>query len=435
LSFINCKNMTQNRVVITGLGVCAPNGIGLTNFLEALQKGQSGIRHFKELEELNFRCHVGGEPQLTPAILEANFSPLEQKRLSALGLMYGAIAAQEAWLQAGLTFPDKEAEPLWRCGTVFGTGLSGVHTLRDAIYKTDQGQVKRLGGSVVEQTMPSGISAFLSGKLGLGNWVSSNSSACSTGTESIIMAASHIKNGQADIMLAGGCDSGGAHSWGGFDAMRVLNSKHNQQPQQASRPMAADASGFVPGSGGGALVLESFASAERRGATIYAEVLGGHVNSGGQRGNGSMTAPNAQGTQKCIKGALAAADVTAQEIDLICGHLTSTMGDVLEIQNWSKALDLRGAQFPKINALKSMTGHCLSAAGAIESVAAILQMEHNFQHASLNCQYLHPSIAETIDKNQVVQEYTQAENRIIAKSSFGFGDVNSCVIFKKWNND
>jgi 3-oxoacyl-(acyl-carrier-protein) synthase len=422
----------KNRVVITGLGVCAPNGIGLANFTKALGEGQSGIRHLQELQELNFRCQVAGVPPLTQNVLNDNFTTLEQKRLTAKGVMYGIVAALEAWREAGLPFPDKEEEPRWNWGTIFGTGLSGVQTLREAIYKTDAGQVKRLGGAVVEQTMPSGISAFLSGKLGLGNWVSSNSSACSTGTESIIMAADHIRQGRASLMLAGGCDADGPYVWGGFDAMRVLSKNYNDKPTQASRPMAANASGFVPGSGGGALVLESLASAEKRGAKIYGEVAGGYVNSGGQRGNGSMTAPNNRGTQKCIQGALAAADVKPQQIDLICGHLTSTMGDVLEIKNWSTALNLKGENFPRVNALKSMTGHCLSAAGAIESVAAVLQMHGNFAHASLNCQELHPAIAKTIDKKQVVRQKVNLPLQTIAKSSFGFGDVNSCVIFKQY---
>lgn len=424
---------SNTRVVITGLGVCAPNGIGVNNFEHALRNGQSGIRHLKELEDLNFRCQVGGVPPVTEQILEENFTPLERKRLKAKGVMYGIIAALEAWRRAGLPLPENEDEPQWNWGTVFGTGMSGVQTLREAIYRTDEGKVKRLGGSVVEQTMPSGISAFLSGKLGLGNWVSSNSSACSTGTESIIMAADHIRLGRAEIMLAGGCDADGPYVWGGFDSMRVLNAKHNTTPEKASRPMANDASGFVPGSGGGALVLESLHSAEKRGAKICGEIAGGYLNSGGQQGSGSMTAPNNIGVQRCIEGALKSAQIEPHEIDLISGHLTSTMGDVLEIQNWARALNRRGSDFPFVNAVKSMTGHCLSAAGAIESVAAVLQMQNNFRHASLNCEVLHPDIAATIDQKQVVRKLEETENRIVAKSSFGFGDVNSCVIFKRWD--
>ena len=196
--------------------------------------------------------------------------------------------------------------------------------------------------------------------------------------------------------------------------------------------MSATASGFVPGSGGGALVLESLDSALQRGASIYGEVIGGYTNSGGQRGTGTMTAPNSQGTQRCIQGALQDAGITSQDIDLISGHLTSTMGDVLEVRNWSEALHRSGTGFPMINSVKSITGHCLSAAGSIECVAALLQLKHQFVHASLNCEDLHPEIAACIDENRVVRKTESHKINIIAKSSFGFGDVNSCVLFKKY---
>jgi 3-oxoacyl-(acyl-carrier-protein) synthase len=347
-------------------------------------------------------------------------------------VIYGIIAAMEAWEMAGLMDSEQE-EPFWNRGTVFGTGMSGVHSLREAIYKTDEGKVKKLGSSVVEQTMPSGISAYLSGRLGLGNWVSTNASACSTGSESIIMAMRHLRSGAADIMLAGGCDADGPHVWGGFDAMRVLSPKHNDSPEEASRPMSSEASGFIPGSGGGALVLETLESAKKRGAIVYAEVLGGFLNSGGQKQGGSMTAPNSKGVQRCIEGAMEDAAVIGDDIDLIAGHLTSTMGDVLEIRNWSEALGRKGDDFPLVNSLKSMTGHCLSAAGAIESVAAVWQLHKQFVHPSLNSTPLHADIQTKLSAKCIPTKAEDTELNIVAKSSFGFGDVNSCLIFKKWS--
>lgn len=425
--------MNKKRVVITGLGVTAPNGTGLSSFETAIRKGTSGIRHFPELAEMNFRCQVGGMPELSDELLENTFSPLEQKRLKARGVLYGALAGLEAWQDAGLPIPkDSESEPQWEWGCIFGAGLTGMDVLRESIYKTDEGKVRKLGTTAVEQTMPSGISAWLGGKLGLGNQVTTNASACSTGTESILLAAERIRNGQAELMLAGSCDAGGPYVWGGFDSMRVLTYKHNDAPEKSSRPMAADAAGFVPGCGGGALVLESLESAEKRGAKIYAEILGGHTNSGGQRGKGSMTAPNPTGVQKCIEGALADASISGSEVDLICGHLTSTMGDPLEVENWSKALARKGKDFPLINSLKSLTGHCLSAAGSVESVAAVLQLHKSFVQPNINCEEVHPQILEVIDENCIPREAMQRENLIIAKSSFGFGDVNSCIIFKKF---
>ncbi|MGB0178250.1 MAG: beta-ketoacyl-[acyl-carrier-protein] synthase family protein, partial [Owenweeksia sp.] len=374
-------------------------GTEMPAFREALLQSRSGIVYLPELEDLNFRCQLGGVPQLTDELLEANFSELERKRLNAKGVIYGIIAGMEAWKDSGLSIPEStDEEPRWDCGCIFGTGMTGVNTLREAIYKTDEKKVRKLGTTVVEQTMPSGISAFLGGRLGLGNWVTSNSSACSTGTESVIMAYERIKSGKARIILAGSCDADGPHVWGGFDSMRVLTYRHNDEPEKASRPMSASASGFVPGSGGGALVLESLDSALERGAPIYAEVIGGYTNSGGQRGTGTMTAPNSEGTQRCIQGALKDAAISPADIDLISGHLTSTMGDVLEVKNWSQALGLSGSDFPLINSVKSLTGHCLSAAGSIECVAAVLQLKEQFVHSSVNCEDLHPEIAECIDE-------------------------------------
>ncbi len=424
--------MKNNRVVITGLGVVAPNGVGITEFESAIKGGRSGIEFIPELGELNFRCQVGGRVDLSEELLKASFSELELKRLGAKGVIYGILAGLEAWENAGLSLAEANADPRWEYGTVFGSGISGINVLRDAIYRTDDLKVRKLGTTMVEQTMPSAISAFLGGKLGLGNQVTTNASACSTGTEAILMAYDRIKAGRASIVLAGSCDADSPHVWGGFDAMRVLNYKYNDHPEKASRPMAADASGFIPGSGAGALVLESLESAQQRGAKIYGEIAGGFVNSGGQRNGGTMTAPNSAGVQRCIRGALDDAGVDPSEVDLISGHLTSTIGDVPEIVNWSEALGRSGMDFPLVNSLKSMTGHCLSAAGSIESVAAILQMNGNYAHPSLNCEKVHPEILEKIDDSCIPHELLQREINIIAKSSFGFGDVNSCIIFKKF---
>lgn len=198
--------------------------------------------------------------------------------------------------------------------------------------------------------------------------------------------------------------------------------------------MSATASGFVPGSGSGAFVLEDLETALARNARIYCEVLGGNVNSGGQRGLGTMTAPNPVAVQKCIVDALLNAEIKPNEIDTINGHLTATSKDGLEIQNWSEALNLKGTDFPEINSLKSMIGHCLSASGSIESVAAILQLQHNFIFPNINCEDLNPEITAIIDESKIPQQLIERELNIVAKASFGFGDVNGCVIFKKYKN-
>jgi len=421
----------MKRIVVTGMGVVAPNAIGLEAFRKALEEGRSGIRFVPKLEELNFACQVAGQPELSEDLLNRYFSALERKTIQASGILYGMIAGIQAWEDAGLSVPDKEEEPDWDSGCLFGAGLAGARVMRDSAYLIDEGRTKRLGSSSVQQVMSSGISAHLGGRLGLGNQVTTNASACSTGTESILMAVDRIRSGRAQRILCGACDSSGPYVWAGFDAMRVTNRRSNDRPEAASRPMSATAKGFVPGSGAGALVLETYESAIERGAKIYGEILGGFVNSGGQRKGGTMTAPNTQGIYRCIRGAIKESRIEATDIDAISGHLTSTMFDPIEVAHWCKALDRWGRDFPYIHSLKSMIGHCLSAAGAIEAVAVLLQLKHQFLHPSLNCEDLHPEIAEQIAPDRIPQETLPARLEVFAKSSFGFGDVNSCIIFKK----
>ena len=421
----------ENRVVITGLGVVAPNGVGLDAFSNAIQSGFSGIQHDSELERLHFSCQIAGKPNVSAELSLQYFSELELRNFNSTGILYGVIAGIDAWKDAGLSLAIQE-NPDWDSGTIFGSGTSGIEKFRESIYKIDDFQTRKLGSTVVAQTMNSGISAYLGGKLGLGNIVTTNSSACTTGTESILMAFERIKSGKAKRILAGSTSDSGPYIWAGFDAMKVCTFRHNTTPENGSRPMSASASGFVPGSGAGALLLEDLEVALSRGAKIYAEVLGGNTNSGGQRGLGTMTAPNPIAVQKCIEDALKNAGIASDEIDAINGHLTATSKDSLEIQNWSRALDRKGNDFPLINSLKSMVGHCLSAAGSIESVATILQLHHGFVFPNTNCEDLHPEISAIIDASKIPQQLIQKEINIIAKASFGFGDVNGCVIFKKY---
>ena len=421
----------KKRVVITGLGVVAPNGVGLDAFTHAIKNGVSGIKKDPELERLQFSCQISGKPEVSAELSLQYFSELELRNFSATGILYGVIAGIDAWKDAGLSLEFNQ-EPDWDSGTIFGTGTSGIEKFRESIYKIDDFQTRRLGSTAVAQTMNSGVSAYLGGKLGLGNQVTTNSSACTTGTESILMAFERIKLGQAKRILAGSTSDSGPYIWGGFDAMRVCTFKHNDSPQQGSRPMSASASGFVPGSGAGALVLEDLETAVARGAKIYAEVLGGNVNSGGQRGLGTMTAPNPVAVQKCIRNAIKNAGIHANEIDTINGHLTATSKDSLEIQNWSEALEKKGIDFPYINSLKSMVGHCLSGSGSIESVASVLQLHHGFVFPNINCEDMNPAITVLVDQSRIPIRLIEKELNIVAKASFGFGDVNGCVIFKKF---
>ncbi len=422
-----------NRVVITGMGVVAPNGVGLADFRSAVFAGDSGIKFDPQLEELLFSCQIAGKPDVPEALVSRYFSPLELRNFNSSGILYGVIAGMQAWEDAGLEVNTQE-EPYWDYGMVFGSGTSGIDRFREAIYKIDELQTRRLGSTVVVQTMNSGVSAYLSGKLGLGNQVTTNSSACCTGTESLLLAYERIKSGQATIMLSGATSDSGPYIWAGFDAMKVCTFKHNERPEQGSRPLSATASGFVPASGAGAFVLESLDHALERGANIYAEVLGGNVNAGGQRGKGSMTAPNPDAVKRCIREALKNADVAADEIDVINGHLTATAMDALEIRNWTEALQRSGEAFPYINTLKGTVGHCLSAAGSIECVASVLQIKEDRIFPNINCEDLHPEIAELIDPGKVPQRALQYPVDTLIKASFGFGDVNACIVFRKYKH-
>ncbi len=421
----------MNRVVITGMGVLAPNAHGLTDFETALREGKSGIRFYENLKELNFSCQVAGVPQ---NVDELKVRYLNHESLLAMNsaMIYGAIAAIDCWQDAGFIVPERDSDSSdWETGAIIGTGIGGADTLCGKVGPyIDAGRVRRLGSSAVEQTMSSASSANIGGLLGLGGQVTSNSSACSTGTEALALAFFTLREGRLKRMLAGATEGGTHYIWGGFDAMRVLSSDFNNTPELASRPMSASAGGFVPGSGAGILMLETLDSARERGVRIYAEILGAHVNCGGQRNGGSISFPNPEGVQRCIRQAIAMAKITARDIELINGHLTATMADPIEIRNWQEALQCKPEQLPLINSTKSMIGHALGAAGGIECVASVLQLHKGFVHGSINCEDLHPELEPFY--NSIVQQTRPTDASILAKASFGFGDVNACLVMKRW---
>ncbi len=423
----------EDRVVVTGLGICAPNGVTLDDFTNSLREGISGISFQQKLKDLNFGCQVAGVPNIKPGHVNKYFTSLQLRGLNASGLVYGVIAGTDAWTDAGLT-KAPEDEPDWDSGIIFGTGILGVDKFRESIHLVDAGNTRRLGSTSVIQTMASGISAYLGGILGCGNQVTTNSSACTTGTEGVIMAYDRIRSGKAKRVLTGSCSDSGPYVWGGFDAMRILPRKYNDMPTTASRPLSASASGFVPGSGAGALVLESLTSAKQRGAKIYAEVLGGAINSGGQRGGGSMTAPNSLSVQRCIKMALKNSEVESKDIEAINGHLTATGKDPVEVLNWTHALKRSGLDFPYINSFKGIMGHGLAAAGSMECVGAVLQFKEEQIFGNVNIEDLHPEIEKLVDKSRIPLETINFRPNTIAKASFGFGDVNACVIFSNFKD-
>lgn len=422
--------MKKRRVVVTGLGVVSPNAIGVPGFLEALKNGTSGLTFMPRFEELKYLCQVTGRPPFEWESLREIIPEVTFHGLRGMGIGYGLRAAVEAWMDAGL--PLETETPRWDTGIVFGNSTSDSALMQNVMQKVDALEVKKLGSRVVEETMNSGVTAYITGRLGLAGKIITNSAACATGTQAVLMGYEYISAGLADRMVTGSTEFVDTYIFGAFDAMRVLSRRFNQEPQKASRPMSRTAGGFVPSSGSGALILEDMETALQRGARIYAEVKGGATNSGGQRGGGSMTAPNTEGVVRCIREALRVSETDPRSIDLVAGHLTATLGDLPEVQNWILALDRKEADFPRINSLKGMIGHCLSAAGSIESVAAVLQLVHQFVHPNVNLDEPNPEIVKRIDVSRMPTTYTPAEINTVAKANFGFGDVNTCLIFAKW---
>ncbi len=425
--------MKARRVVVTGVGVLAPSAHGIEDFVAALRGMKSGVRHQPKLEALGFGCQVAGVPQ---GVDELRHSYLGEDELMAMNpnMVYAAIAAIDAWEDGGLKRPALDADaPDWESGAILGTGIGGIDTIAEKLApRVDAGRVGRLGSTMVEQIMSSGNSARVAGLLGLGNQVSTNSSACTTGTEAVIQAFERIRTGRAERMLAGGSEGSSPYIWAGFDGMKVLSRASNHEPARASRPLSASAAGFVPGSGAGVLLLESLESALLRGARIHAEVLSGALSCGGHRGGGSMTAPNPEGVRRCIRAAVDEAGIAAEEVGAINGHLTATFADPHEVRSWSAALALPPERMPWIQSTKSLIGHALGAAGGIECAAAVLQLAHGFVHGTANCEDLHPELARYA--RRIPGETLDAPDLdVVAKASFGFGDVNGCVIFRRFH--
>ncbi len=315
-------------------------------------------------------CQVGGVPEVSEELKHRYFTE-EALRALNTGMIYAGIAAVDCWRDAGFAVPEAGSDEVdWDTGAIIGTGVGGVDTVGEwVVPRVNEGKVRRLGSTTIEQTMASAVSACVGGMLALGGQVTTNSSACTTGTEAIVDAFHKVRSGRAARVIAGGAEGSSHYIWAGFDAMRVLARQSNDRPEAASRPMSASASGFVPSSGAGLLMVESLSSARARGARIYAEILGGDVNCGGQRGGGTMTAPNPEGARRCVLAALAVAGIGPERIEAINGHLTATMADPLEVGTWQRALGRKPEEFPWINSTKSLIGHGLGAAGGIESVA------------------------------------------------------------------
>ena len=421
----------SRRVVVTGMGIVAPNGANIEQFDASLRSATSGIRFSEDMKNHGLDCHVSGASEV-PQQLPDFFSDYGINKASDFCKM-ACVAAVEAWKNAGLEIPAFDSTEVdWDTGILIGTTIAGIDTVTDRLVPlTDEGKIRRIGSFGTVNAIASGPSAFLSAVFAAGNLTIGNSAACSTSLTAIESAYHRIKSGRAKRMVCGGADPYSPYYWASLDALRVFTRMGNENPAGASRPMSASANGFVPASGAGILVLEDLDSALARGANILAEVLSGESNCGGQRNGGSLTFPNSEGVKRCIESAINNANIQSSEIDLISGHLTATKADPLEIDNWKKALG--GVKFPLINSTKSLTGHGIAAAGAWESIASILQMKGRYVHASVNCEDLHPEIASNIPPECIARETIEnIDIKTIIKASFGFGDVNSAVVYRLW---
>ena len=436
--------MDRRRVVVTGLGVVAPNAIGLADYRQALQQGKSGIRWQEELKKYNFICEIGGVPPLEEEQI-LSVLPFNAYHLMTEPMVYACLAAVECARHSGETvnlhknYLDSPVD--WHTGAVIGTGLfGGIERVWNELFpileKAPRAEAGRgtlpLGSETVAQNMGSSVSVSVGRLLGLGAQITTNSAACSTGTEAVFEGYKNIVLGYADSMYVGGTEGSHFGTWAGFDAMREVLCRHfNKMPEKGSRPMSASACGFVPGSGAGILRLEALDFALGRKAPILCELAGAFCNSGGQRDGGSMTFPNPDGVIRCIRRTLLESAIAPEDISLINGHLTSTVADPLEVANWLKALDLPPDRFPLIQSTKSMIGHALGASGALEAVAAVDQLVQGYVHPSINCEDVHREI-EPVAHRIPRTKLDQTLNCVI-KASFGFGDVNGCLIFKRWD--
>lgn len=427
--------MGSQRVVVTGVGVVSPGANDKQSFVNLLETGKSGIEFLPDLQAHNFRCQVGGRARIDTGTLAEIFEYFD---INGTGdfVELTCAAGIEAWLDAGFSLPafdDKKTDA--DTGMMIGSGFSGfdygVTKVGNAI---NEDRIRFLDSQTIACCMGSGASAYLSSILGISNQVTGISSACCSGSEAIIDSFYKIKFGFAERMLAGGAEAYSIPIWAMFDAARVTNRRYNDKPIEASRPMSASAKGFVFSSGSAILLLESIESAQKRGARIYAEIVSGMVNSGGQRNGGSMSMPNDEAVVRCIATAIDRAHLDIDDIDLINGHLNATKADISEVKNWMNVFRNRSNGFPLIQSTKSMIGHLLGAAGAIESAACVLQLFHGFIHPSINCKDLNSDIEALIGDKSIPHKMERTDSLdFIIKGNFGYGDVNSVVIFKKWN--
>jgi 3-oxoacyl-[acyl-carrier-protein] synthase II len=410
--------MSQRRVVVTGLGATTPLGGDVDSTWKALLAGQSGVRllteEWRELLPVHFAARVATEPA-------DQMERVEMRRLDR-SEQFALIASREAWKDAGSPDDiDKE-----RLGVVVASGIGGVITLLDQFVNLNEKGARGVSPHTVPMLMPNGPAANVGLELQAKAGVHTPVSACASGAEAIGYAFEMIKNNRADIIVTGGVEAA-IHQlpMAGFAAMKALSTR-NDAPTRASRPYDIDRDGFVLGEGGGILVIEEYEHAKARGAKIYCEIGGQGLTSDGYH----IAAPDPEGSgvQRAIKFALANSGLSTKDIVHLNAHATSTpAGDVAEANALRKALG-KDADHVAVSATKSMTGHLLGGAGAIESVFIVKALQDRLAPPTINIENLDPAV--TVDVVRDTPRQLPAGDIAALNDSFGFGGHNVVLAFK-----
>ena len=407
------SNNGLRRVAVTGLGIVSPIGSNVAEVTESLREGKSGIVHSDVYEEMGFRSHVHGAPNVD---LDEHIDR-KLRRFMGDGAAYNYVAMQQAITDSGLTDADIRDE---RTGLVMGSGGPSTSAQVEAADIAREKSPKRVGPYAVPKAMCSTLSANMSTAFGMRGLSYSISSACSTSAHCIGNGSELIQMGKQDVVFAGGAEELHWTLSVLFDAMGALSSKYNDTPEKASRAYDANRDGFVIAGGAGVVVLEDMERAKARGAKIYAELVGYGATSDGV----DMVAPSGEGAVRCMK--MAMAGLGDRKIDYINAHGTSTpVGDMIELAAIREAF---GEHSPYISSTKSLTGHSQGATGAHEAIYSMLMMENDFLAASANIEELDP---EAGDAKIVRERIDNAGLNTVMSNSFGFGGTNATLAFQR----
>ncbi|GAB0118283.1 beta-ketoacyl-ACP synthase II [Acidisoma sp. 7E03] len=421
------RTIELRRVVVTGMGIVSPLGIGVENVWRRLIEGQSGLRAIQSFDTSDLPAKVAGE---VPAGLKADggldlseWIPVKDVKKMDRFIQLGMVAAIEAVEDSGWT-PESEED---RCatGVMIGSGIGGLQSIYEASVQVHEGKVRRLSPFFIPSALINLVSGHVSIRYGFKGPNHSAVTACATGVHAIGDAARLIALGDADVMVAGGAEAAVCTlGIGGFCASRALSTAFNDEPTRASRPWDKDRDGFVMGEGAGVLVLEEYEHAKKRGAKIYGEI-GGYGLSGDAH---HITAPaeGHDGAFRAMKAALRNGGVDPSEIQYVNAHGTSTpLGDDLELEAVERFFGDH-AKTLAMSSTKSATGHLLGAAGAIEAVFSILAVRDGVAPPTLNLE--EPSRPSVIDR--VAKTAQERPIKVALSNSFGFGGTNASVIFR-----